>query len=322
MPGTRSVSVIIPTRNCLKWLPRAIASIGPAPDAEIIVFDDGSTDGTDRWLEDAARADPRIVVLRGTGIGPSRARNRAIEAARAPLLAFLDADDVWYPGKLEAQVALHRQWPEVVMSFTDYRQVTEDGDDRGSCFAYWPSFRRQVGGRSHPFALGGNAMERIFAENVVGTSTVFARTAAVRAEGGFSDDLPSSEDWDLWLRLAMRGQVMCVPSVMADYLMHRPGNVTANMRARVLAVRMIGRRHKDAVARLPVAVRLAFQARIWEGMADIAHADGRRWDDLVLRLGAFALAPSRRLLREAVGAGFRAARSVRQKAAVSKPRID
>jgi glycosyltransferase involved in cell wall biosynthesis len=297
MPHTPAVSVIMPTHNCLPWLPQAIASVGQLPDVEIIVFDDGSSDGTQAWLTDAARSDPRIVVLNGTGFGPAKARNLAIAAARAPLLAFLDADDRWYPGKLELQLALHRAWPEAGFSFTDYRHVTPDGTDLGGCFAYWPRFHARIKGRTEPFALGGDALAQIFAEHVVGTSAVVARTDLVRAEGGFSEDLPSSEDWDLWLRLAQRSQVMCVPRVLTDYLMHRPGNVTGKTRARLLAVRMISARHEAAVRAISRGAVRVFAARMLEARAEIAESGGKRGRAIAFRMVAVARDPSRRAAR-------------------------
>ena len=164
MPDMPLASVIIPTRDCIAWLPGAILSIGPNPDIEIIVFNDGSTDGTREWLAEAARADRRIVVMEGTGIGPSKARNAAIEAARAPLLAFLDADDRWYPGKLEQQIALHRRFPEASFSFTDYRHVTGDGEDRADHLE-----RRHVGA-----AAVGNSVSHLQDVGVGGEQVLFS----------------------------------------------------------------------------------------------------------------------------------------------------
>jgi hypothetical protein len=302
------ISIIIPTHNCARWLPGCIASIGLAPDLEIIVFDDGSTDGTASWLAQAARQDSRIVIMKGEGVGPAKARNRAIAAARAPLLAFLDADDLWYPGKLDQQLALHRRWPETAFSFTDYRHVTVDGIDHGGCFAYWPRFARSMLGKAGAVPLGGDAVAQLYSENVVGTSTVIARTDLVRAEGGFSEDLPSSEDWDLWLRLAKRGPVMCLNQVLADYLMHRPGNATGKMRTRVLAMRMIGARHASAVRKLDRGALLRFNARVIEGEAEIAQAAGQRLRSVGLRLGVLAAAPSWRGAREVLAAAVRACR--------------
>ena len=306
-----AVSVIIPTRNCLPWLPAAIASIGPSEEVEIIVFDDASTDGTAEWLAEQARRDGRLVILTGGGIGPSHARNQSIDVARAPLVAFLDADDRWYPDKLATQLALHRTWPEIGFSFTDYRHITEEGEDRGGCFAYWRRFAGRIAGRTAPFAIGGDALAQLYAENVVGTSTVMARTDLLRANGGFCGKLPSSEDWDLWLRLARRSQVMCVPRVMVDYLMHRPGNVSGKARARLAAMRIIASRHRRAVRRIDRSAERCMNARLLEAEAEIAEMEGRPWWAVRCRLGAMLGTPSRRAAREVVGSLHRALRTRR-----------
>ena len=301
-----AVSVIIPTRNCLPWLPTAIASIGPSAAVEIIVFDDGSTDGTQDWLAGQARRDPRLVILSGGGIGPSQARNQAIDVARAPLVAFLDADDRWYPDKLATQLALHRTWPELGFSFTDYRHVTEAGEDRGGCFAYWRRFAGRIAGRTAPFAIGGDALAQLYAENVVGISTVMARTDLLRAVGGFCGNLPSSEDWDLWLRLAQRSQVMCVPGVMVDDLMHRPGNVSGKARARLAAMRIIAQRHERAVRRIDRSAQRCMMARLLEGEAEIAQMEGAHWKAVACWCDAMLRTPSRRAAHELAGALRRA----------------
>ena len=175
------------------------------------MVDDGSTDGTAELLERLCAADPRLRVLLGPCRGPSAARNHALGQVRAPLIAFLDADDRWRLDKLEAQLALHAAHPGIGFSFTDYRHVTVDGEDRGPCLGFWPRFAARHAGRDEPFLLGPDALAQLYAENVVGTSTVIVRTALLRELGGFYDRLGSAEDWDLWLRLAARA-VGAVPS--------------------------------------------------------------------------------------------------------------
>ena len=295
------VSVIIPTRDALQWLPSAIASIGPNPAVEILVVDDGSTDGTLAWLGELAVADPRVRFMHGSHTGPSRARNLAIGAARAPLVAFLDADDRWLPCKLDAQLALHRAHPEIGFSFTDYRHVTTSDQDRGGCFSFWPRFAARYGSVTESFVLD-RPVSTLYAENVVGTSTVVARTDLLQQVGGFNTGLSSAEDWDLWLTLASRAPVGVVPQVLADYLMHRPGNLTRRMDLRVMAMRLIGERHRPrALAEDPTADS-GFKARICAARAEIAEAGGQRLRSVALRAQALALQPTRRAACDLMGA--------------------
>ena len=293
------LSVIIPTRNCLRWLPRAIASIGDGTDLEIIVIDDGSNDGTGQYLRDLARTDTRLRPIAGAARGPAVARYQGIDAARGRLVAFLDADDFWLDGKLEAQLTLHRDRPEIGLSFTDYRHVTESGEVRGPCFAFWPRFDGRNRMMDRPFVLSEDAFAQIYAENIIGTSTVMVRTDLLRQVGGFNAELASSEDWDLWLRLAALAPVGCVPAILMEYLMHRPGNATGNFRARLVSVGMIAARHQAAArAQDPAAVRY-YRARMLAYRAECAEAAGQHGSATLLRIRALARQPDRRALREA-----------------------
>ena len=299
-----SVSVVMPARDTLSWIPKALASVGTEGVAEILVVDDGSTDGTSEFLARQAAADPRMRILQGPRVGPSASRNLAIAEARAPLVAFLDSDDAWTPGKLRAQLALHAREPSLGFSFTDYRHVTDEGEDRGACFPWWPTFAAAVRDRRDAFLLP-DAMGHIYAENVVGTSTVVARTDLLREVGGFETGLGSAEDWDLWLRMAARAPVGCVADVLADYLMHRPGNVSGKSSRRSAAMRTIAERHRAAVrATAPWAVR-ACEVRLLVAEAEACDSAGR---ELGFRMRAAALSPSRRTFREAAATAARAVR--------------
>ncbi len=294
------LTVIIPSRDALTWLPTAVASIGADPNLEIVVVDDGSRDGTLAWLAERAAADPRLRFLRGEGRGPSRARNLGIRDARAPLVAFLDADDRWAPGKLAPQLALHRARPDIGFSFTDYRHVTTAGEDRGPCFAFWPRFAARARPHREAFVLE-DAVAALFAENVVGTSTVIARTDLLRVVGGFSQDLGSAEDWDLWLTLAERAPVGVVPTVLADYLMHRPGNMSDRLSERASAMRMIAARHRERALAQDRGAERGFNARLSAADAELAEARGETLRAMALRLRAWAWQPSLRAAREVVG---------------------
>ncbi len=300
------LSVVIPTCDALVWLPDAIASVGADPRAEIIVVDDGSTDGTLAWLGELAVRDKRVRFLHGARGGPSRARNLAISAARAPLIAFLDADDRWLPGKLDAQLALHRAHPEVCFSFTDYRHVTVSGEDRGGCFAFWPRFAaicESAQCETHGAAfLLDKPVAALFAENVVGTSTVVVRADLLHRVGGFRETLRSAEDWNLWLTLATLAPVGVVPTILADYLMHRPGNMTGKMDLRVVAMRMVAERHRAAAIAQDKSVLRFFDARMSAARAEIAEATGHRLSAVALRLRALVHQPTRRAAIEVLAA--------------------
>lgn len=304
MTETPRVSIIIPSRNAAGWLARAIFSIGPMAKAEILVVDDGSTDSTPELLAQFAEHDPRLRLLAGAGEGAAVARNLAIAAARAPLIAFLDADDRWRLGKLEAQLAFHEAHPEMGFSFTDYRHITVEREDRGTCFAYWPRFAASLAGRESPFLVEA-APAALLAENMVGTSTVMARTDLLRALGGFDPGMPQSEDWDLWLRLAAVAPVGCLPAVLMDYTMHRPGNLSAQRSARLDAMRIIAHRHGPAAQRLDPSALRSCAARLLVAGAEAAAADGARLKAAILHLGAALRQPARRHFREAAAALLR-----------------
>jgi glycosyltransferase involved in cell wall biosynthesis len=301
-----AVSVIIPTRNSLRWLPHAIGSIGDDPRAEILVVDDASTDGTRNWLVRKSLDEPRLRILQGQGAGLARARNLAIAAATAPLLAFLDACDSWYPGKLPVQLRLHQDHPQLAFSFTDYRRVNEQGLDFGSWLASCPDHATRYARRDLPFMLGEDALAQILAEAIVGTSTVVARTELVRQAGGFDPDLPAAENRDLWLRLSRRGMVMCVPEVLAEELVRPADDPMGLRRARVLGMRMIAARHGALARRQDPHAEVVFSAQLLKAEAEVAEAAGHNWISVGLWLRAWLLQPTRSAAREWLAALRRA----------------
>src|SRR5579863_5806919 len=113
---TPEVSVIIPTYNRRAMVREAVSSVLAQRDAnfELIVVDDGSSDGTSEMLADLKD----VKVARTEHRGPAAARNRGVEVARAPLIAFLDSDDLWAPDKLRRQLAFMREFPDCAISQT------------------------------------------------------------------------------------------------------------------------------------------------------------------------------------------------------------
>lgn len=266
------VSIVMPTKNCLDYLARAIASIEAQQlqNVQLIVVNDGSTDGTDDWLR-AYHGPLALCQINADVSSPALARNLGLAEASAPLVAFLDADDIWRPGKLAAQIEAHWKDPALVMSFTDYRHVGIHGDDRGTCYDYW----RMRAPANGAFARLPSPASTLLGRNIVGTSTVMARRDALWAAGGFDPDLPSSEDWDLWLTLAKAGPVAWSGLVGADYLM-RPGSRTSARRHRYEALKMIADRHLPRV-KCHWRDRLRLAARLQIGQAEALAQEARPW---------------------------------------------
>ncbi len=189
---TLPISVIIPMYNDGHWVIEAIGSVltQTAVPAEILVVDDGSQDDSAERVQQQFGGAVRLE--RRENGGPSRARNTGVERATQPLLAFLDADDVWVPDKLERQYAVLRDEPSVGVVASDWvrhaRELPAQVPDvlPRSVITYWDT-------------LGLNRFQ---------TSTVLTRTALVRQVGGFDPAVDGAEDWDLWVRLAQRAPVV------------------------------------------------------------------------------------------------------------------
>ncbi len=294
--GRPACSIVIPTRDCLNYLPTTFDTIDlqHRNDLEVVLVDDGSSDGTAAWARARANKGFALQVLETGGIGPGRARNAGVDAARGKLIAFLDADDLWWPAKLDRQIAYHEAHPETGFSFTDYIHVTPDGRTLGTCFEYW-----RCGWTSRPsgdyFALD-NAEAKLLATNLVGTSTVVADRALLQRLGGFSPACKSAEDWDLWLRLAAAAPVACSSAVTMSYLM-RPGSETANRGGRLAAMRDIVARYAASADAELQRARKEAGARIDVAEAEIARASGAPATAAAAHLRALVAAPSLRTAR-------------------------
>lgn len=130
---TPRVSVIMPVFNACASLDQAIGSVLAQSfrDFELIVIDDGSTDGSASLADDYALADSRVVVIHQPNQGVAVARNRGLQVATGELVAFLDADDWWHPGKLDVQVQCMHDLG-VKVSYTCYERVDRKGSPLNS----------------------------------------------------------------------------------------------------------------------------------------------------------------------------------------------
>ncbi len=201
--GGPTVSVVVPTRDRVEWLPAAVDSVLAQTfrDLELIVVDDASTDGTVRYLD--AVADPRLRVVRGAeGGGAGAARNSGIAEARGTFLAFLDSDDLWLPDKLDVQLAEIRG-AGAAWSYTLYDHVDAGGNPVAARAGHW----RPVS--------GDVALALVKAEAPVSIVTVLVERTLVEEVGGFRTDPGIREDLDFLIRLALRAPTHAVPRRLA-----------------------------------------------------------------------------------------------------------
>lgn len=193
MSAAPSVSVIVPAYNCASYLPRAIESVlaQSFTDFELLVVDDGSTDDTANVV-DRYSADRRVRFVRhAENTGPSAARNRGIRRSSGDLVAFLDADDDWARGKLEAQVTA---------------VASDEADVCGvGCVRLLPDGKEVIISKQPPYSGDGLYRELLFKNTIPGSSSsIMVRRRCFDEVGLFDEELLAVEDRDMWLRLAAR----------------------------------------------------------------------------------------------------------------------
>jgi glycosyltransferase involved in cell wall biosynthesis len=211
---TPAVSVVLTTYNYGRFLAGALDSVlGQSfGDFEVIVIDDGSTDETDTVIA-PYRSDRRVRYQRTYHVGASRARNIGICLAQGPLIAFLDADDVWLPHKLEQQVALFRADSDLGVVYA--RRLLIDADGWELEHAQSPHYR-------------GWVLPQIFRRNFLCFSSSMVRRSAFDDVGLFDEGLPLAMDYDLWLRVALRFRFDYVDEPLVKY---RTGHANLSRRS-------------------------------------------------------------------------------------------
>lgn len=213
--STPLVSVIIPAFNTARYIAEAIESVLAQTYSrhEIIVSDDGSTDKTREVLEPFKE---KVRYLYQENRGVSAARNLGVRFAKGDLIAFLDADDVWLPRRLEKQMGFLEKHPDVSMVFADCELFSRSGTVAGSFLGEKKCFGNFIGGER----VIPDAFERLLDENYIPTSTVILKRGSFQGVGGFDESLRSVEDRDLWLRIAVKHPVGCVPDVLSRKRLH------------------------------------------------------------------------------------------------------
>ena len=274
--GVPLVTALIPAYNAQVYLAACLASVHAQSGAfqlEVLVVDDGSRDAT----ADVARQHPGVQCITQPNRGPSAARNTGFAAAKGDFIAFLDADDLWPEGKLEAQLQVLQQHPTAALVFGDCRQFGVAGPRPLTEFAVNGLGTQAWGGGG----LVPDAYARLLENNFITTGSVVVRRAALDEAGGFAEDLRLAEDLDLWLRIARRHPIAWCPQECLWRRRHDT-NISLDARAVGTAYLEVLRRHAsdwrpgEARALGVDASRLAAMEELH--LAELAMAQGHAGD--------------------------------------------
>ncbi|MDR4508537.1 MAG: glycosyltransferase [Candidatus Brocadiaceae bacterium] len=199
-----TISVVIPAYNSAEFLPYSIRSVlsQTFKPYEIIVVDDCSTDNTRKVLEPFMQ---RIHYINsGKNRGSSFARNTGIQASKGKYIAFLDADDIWLPQKLQTNLKCFEADPELAMVYSRHLNIDKEG---------------KVTGESPKQALpSGTIFSELFSEqNFILTSTVMVRREVFDTTGLFDEQLFNCQDWDLFLRVAYHFKCKGINTSLVQY---------------------------------------------------------------------------------------------------------
>jgi GT2 family glycosyltransferase len=277
-PADPPVAIVIPTRNRLRMLQECLgrAIVDGWPN-QVVIVDDASDDGTAKWL--STLADPRVtVVALASQVGAATARNHGLDRVEAPIVLFLDDDDLLITGGVRTLAAALNAAPDAVAAIGQGVEFDEDGD------------------RTDRLGPARADHRTVFAEVLAGwcpqvAQAVF-RTDVVREVGGWTPNLDPCDDYDLWLRVAARGPVALEPvltvevRVGSQQFSWSPDNTRCTARNLSLAAARRAR-HPVTTSRVHAAAWNRYMAQRFEGR-------GHRLAAMPFYLSALALAPELR----------------------------
>lgn len=198
---TPLVSIVLPTYNHLSFLPKSIESLllQTFTEFELIIVNDGSTDGTMEFLD--SLSDPRIRVIHQVNKRLPGALNTGFSAARGELLTWVSADNYCAPKFLESFVAAFDHYPEAGFAYSAFAWIDETGgiigDHRDQNMNWYNAIKANPGIAS--FMYKRDCLEKL---------------------GGYGNDLEGAEDWDMWLRIVEKYSTIYVPDVLYFYRLH------------------------------------------------------------------------------------------------------
>jgi glycosyltransferase involved in cell wall biosynthesis len=279
------VSVVIATYNSGHYLSQAIESVlqQTVNDLEVIVIDDGSTDGPRNLV--ASIDDPRLRYVWQANAGQTVAKNHGARLARGEFVAFCDGDDFWYENKLELQLPLFSKSPSVAVVYSPADTIDEHGHPLGDTL-FTPH--------------RGTVTHALFMRNFVPFGTAVVRRRCLEEVGGFDESLRMGIDWDLWLRISVRHQFDYVEQSTYAYRIWQ-GQMSKNWRGRYSsAFRIMNKFVDEHPNAIPSRLRRHAFADTFANRAR-ARQQEQRWAAIGDAMRALVLHPTRSYIWKTLG---------------------
>lgn len=211
------VTVIIPTKNRMPLLKRAIESVKNQSwtNIEIIIIDEASTDGTREYLSTLQQTDPLIkVIFNSKSLGAAQSRNLGIELAKGDFIAFIDDDDEWMPEKTRKQIYFLNNNSECIAATCDFQIINKKG---------------KLGLKIKRIPITLDKQELLCYNFLGGASMCLAKTSALKKINGFNPSLPSCQDWDLWLKLSLVGKIGVLSEPLVRYYNQNEDRISSKL---------------------------------------------------------------------------------------------
>jgi len=262
------VSVVVPTYNREQMLHGTLDSVHKQSyrPIEVIVVDDGSTDDTEQAVRTWAathheRHGFSVRYQRQPHLGGNAARNTGISSALGTFVAFLDSDDRWLPDKIEKQVAVLQSDARIGGVYCGVRHV-EAGTGEST----------EPVERSYP---SGQLLGELLVKDVTAqTSTYVVRKEPFDEVGGFDTELEARQDWDMWIRLAAKYHIGCVPEPLVEYRHHAGPRTNNDPTKEIRAYGRIMEKYADLRRAQPWPVRRAATAAYFRRMGRVHFHQG------------------------------------------------
>jgi len=199
------VSVIIPSYNSAQFLPDAIESVLAQTyrNTEVIVVNDGSTDSTRQVVNGYGNL---ITYIEQPNGGAANARNAGLSSSLGEYIAFLDADDIWLPHKLEKQMATFSLYPDVALVYSQMINFDEVSHEES---LPWPET-----------VHSGKIFDELLVKSFILLSSVVLKASVIKEVGGFDEDLITAEDTNLYLRIGRKFEIAGQNEVLVRRRMH------------------------------------------------------------------------------------------------------